>query len=173
MSGQTHPIIGVDIVAATPDLIGWRPIPRPKPDLDEGLRAFHSEQAASIGVEGGSKRVSTGIQNTTPSVVVHESVAVVQLGSTGLRAICGHGAPRGGVEGHLVRARVVRTLNDVDFPCIAPAVQAGLPDCGPCATALRHVPNVEAVGGGVQHQKPIPWTWVWNNLHHGVVCECS
>jgi len=40
---DAYPVIGVDIVVAIPDFCGWRTIPRPKPDLDEGLRPLQSE----------------------------------------------------------------------------------------------------------------------------------
>ena len=52
------------------------------------------------------------------------------------------------MESHSVRAHVVGALEDVDFATFRPGVQIGLPDRGPCAAALWHVPNIEAVDGG-------------------------
>lgn len=48
------------------------------------------------------------------------------------------------MEGYFVRGPVVSTFDDVDFAIGRPVLEAGLPDRRPCATALWHVPNVEA-----------------------------
>ena len=149
---HTHPGVCVDVGMAIPDLGGWRSVPGPKPDLDEGRRAFHGEQTASVRVKGWTERVSTGIRNGAPRITVHESVTIRCQSSTGLTTAGRYGAPRRGVEGHSVWADVVDTLDDVDFTIVRPVGQTGLPDRGPGTTALWHVPNVEAVGNEMQHQ---------------------
>jgi hypothetical protein len=88
-----------------------------------------------------------GVPDTTPGIAVDESVAVRGRDTTGLVSGGGHSASWSGVKGRKVRAHVVHALKDVDFAPVRP-VRAGLPHCGPCTTALWHVPNVEAVDGG-------------------------
>lgn len=97
------------------------------------------------------------IRNTTPGFVIYVGIAVRALCGTGLDAGLGHGASGRGGNGHEVRARVVRTFEDIDLAIFGPVIQTRLPDCGPCRAALWHVSNIEAGDGETEDQRLILW----------------
>ena len=142
-----YPRIGVDLIVAISDVIGWIDISRPKPGLDEGIRALDGVPTASILIEGRTVRVFVWVHNSTPGIVVGMSTAIRTLDSTGLIAMVGHGASKGGVNGNRVRGDVVHAFKDVELALVGPVVQAGLPDGRPRGAALWHVSHVEAVDG--------------------------
>jgi len=138
-------MIGLDRVTAISDFIRWITVPFPKPDGDGGLRTFHNKPATSISVEGGAVRVRAGILDTTPRIATSKSAAIPRRRDTSMRAIRRHGTIGKCVERHAVRARVIHTLDDVDFAFVRPVSQARLPDRRPCAAAFWHMPHIEAV----------------------------
>lgn len=148
-------MLGIDLVFAVSDIIGWLTIPWPKPDLDGGTRTLHSVPAASVLIKGRTIRVLKGILNSTSRIIVGASTAIRAIGYPGLLANSGYSAPNCGVNGNFVRAYIVRALEDVDFARAWPVIQTGLPDRRPCSAALWHVPYVEA--GDVASAGSIRW----------------
>lgn len=76
------------------------------------------------------------------------------------------------MESHLVRAHVVYALEDIDFALSRPVVQTGLPNRGPCTTALWHMPNVKAITMRGSISNPSVGTGVRDDIHRGMVLEC-